>query len=57
MTAGMEVSYWLMLTGKNNVQVLVDATSKGNDFMQTYDSMKKAGKTRMPVPPSQYPLR
>ena len=57
MTAGMEVSYWLMLTGPKNVQVLVDAVSKGSDFGSTYESMRKAGEAQHKVPPASYPLR
>lgn len=57
MTAGMEVSYWLMLTGPKNVQILVDAVSKGRDFGSTYESMKKAGEAQHKVPPASYPLR
>lgn len=57
MTAGMEVSYWLMLTDKNSVQVLVDTVVKGGDFMTTYDSMKKKGTAGRGATPSYYPLR
>lgn len=57
MTAGMEVSYWLMLTGPKSVGVLLDAVAKGSDFTGTYARMKKAGETRGQVPPSAYPLR
>lgn len=57
MTAGMEVSYWLMLTGKNSVRVLVDAVHQGNGFTKTYDSMKKAGIARAGAPQAHYPLR
>ena len=57
MTAGMEVSYWLMLTGPRNVLVLLDTVARGSDFLDTYESMKKAGEAQGNVPPLAYPLR
>lgn len=57
MTAGMEVSYWLMLLGPGNVRVLLDAVAQGNDFTNTYERMKKVGEVQGHVPPSAYPLR
>ena len=56
-TAGMEVSYWLLLTGMSSMRVLLDAVRSGSDFNQTYQSMKKAGEAQRRVPPSYYPLR
>ena len=57
MTAGMEVSYWLMLTGPKNARVLLDAVAKGSDFAGAYERMKKAGEAKGQVPASAYPLR
>jgi hypothetical protein len=57
MTAGMEVSYWLALTGSHQVQVLLGAIRQGADFSDTYRSMKKAGEKRLGLPPSRHPLQ
>lgn len=57
MTAGMEVSYWLMLTGSANIRLLLDAIGKGADFTQTYKDMKLAGEVRLHIPASDYPLK
>lgn len=57
MTAGMEVSYWLMLLDPGHLRVLLKAVKEGGDFTQTYREMKKAGEARLHIPPSAYPLR
>lgn len=56
MTAGMEVSYWLMLTGSQGVGVLMEGIQDGRSFDESYQGMKKAGEARRRLPPSFYPL-
>lgn len=57
MTAGMEVSYWLLLTGQASMHTLVIEVRKGGDFPTTYTNLRKAGQTQRRFPPSFYPLR
>ncbi len=57
MSAGMEVSYWLLLTGPKSVHALLDTLRRGGSFAVTYNNMKKAGESQRRVPPSFYPLR
>jgi len=57
MSAGMEVSYWLLLTGPKSIHALLDNLRRGGDFTQTYANLKKAGESQRRVPPSPYPLR
>ncbi len=57
MTAGMEVSYWLLVTGPKSVQALLDNLRRGGDFTETYSNLKKAGESQQKVPPYFYPLR
>ncbi|WP_373512610.1 hypothetical protein [Persicitalea sp.] len=57
MSAGMEVSYWLLLTGPESVRALLDTLRRGGDFAETYGNLKTAGESQRRVPPSFYPLR
>ena len=57
MSAGMEVSYWMLLTGPKSIRALLDTLRKGGDFTTTYTNLKKAGESQRHLPPSFYPLR
>ncbi len=57
MTAGMEVSYWLLLTGPKSVHALLDNLGRGGSFSRTYANLRKAGESQRRVPPAFYPLR
>ena len=56
MSAGMEVSYWALLTGPGSIHALLDTLRNGGDFTKTYANLKKAGESQRHVPPSFYPL-
>ncbi len=57
MTAGMEVSYWMMLSGKGTMQRFLDSVKGGEDFTRTYQATKKAGEARLGIPATMYPLK
>ncbi len=57
MTAGMEVSYWMLLTGPKSTHTLINEVRRGSDFSSTYANLKKAGEAQRRFPPAFYPLR
>ena len=56
MTAGMEVSYWILLTGPKSVEAMLDNLRQGGEFTETYTNLKKAGESQQRVPPASYPF-
>lgn len=57
MSSGMEISYWLAVTGKNALPELIKAVNNGQPFAQAYAEMHRKAHVRMKKQLPANPLR
>jgi len=57
MSSGMEISYWLAVTGKNALPELIKAINNGRTFAQAYAEMHRKADVRLKKQLPANPLR